>query len=214
MQEVSLSGSLRQSVGKKDAKALRNAGRVPAVVYGGNQEIHLSVNSIDLEKLVHTPVVSVVNIDIDGNKVKSVIQEVQYHPVTDKPVHVDFIELDDNRKVKVEIPINLIGRPIGVMNGGKLSQVFRKLKVYALPGELPDMIDIDISGVRIGGKVRVGDLADKGLEFLHNDQAVICMIKMARGAVDTGSEDEEGGEAAEGETSEAAAEAPAEGGEE
>jgi large subunit ribosomal protein L25 len=207
MKEVSLSGSLRQNVGKKDATALRNAGLVPCVLYGGANQIHFSVNHIAMEKLVYTSSVNIINIDVDGKPYKAIIQEIQHHPVTDRIRHVDFIELVDNKKVKIEIPVVLEGRSLGVLNGGKLSQVYRKLKVFAVPGELPDQIKVDITDLRIGGSIRVRDIVAKtGLEVLNAPSAVVCSVKMSRGAVL--SEEEEAAEAA---AEEAAAEGGAEG---
>ncbi len=213
MKEVSLSGSLRENVGKKDAKAIRNAMRVPCVVYGGDTQTHFSVKHTDMEKLVYTPNVYIINVDIEGKKVKTVIQDIQHHPVTDKINHVDFIELKEDKKVKVNIPVKLEGRAIGVLNGGKLSQVFRTLKVYALPGELPDAITVDISKLRIGMSVRVRDLMTDSLEILNAPSAVVCSVKMSRGAVDLDEEEEEEGaegEGAEGEGAEGGEEAAAE----
>lgn len=209
-----MSGSLRENVGKKDAKALRNNGLVPAVIYGAGKEYHVSLKHVELEKLVYTPKVHIVSVEVGGNPIKTIIQEVQHHPLTDRIQHVDFIELQDDKKVKLDIPVNLVGRPIGVINGGKLSQLFRKLKVYALPANLPDTIEVDISGLRIGHAVRVRDLVTEDLNILNPLDAVVCSIKMARGAVDEEEEEVEG-EATEGGEGEAAAsEAPEEGGEE
>ena len=219
MKEVSLSGSPRENVGKKDAKAIRNAGNVPCVVYGGDEQVHFSVKHTDLEKLIYTPNVYIVNLDIDGKAVKSIIQEVQHHPVTDRIQHADFIQLFDDKKVKVNVPVILTGRAIGVLNGGKLQQIFRKLKVYAVPGELPDSIEVDITDVRIGGSIRVGEIMENtGLEILNAESAVVCSVKMARGAVDEEEEEElaegeEGAEGAEGEGAPAEAAAAEEGGE-
>lgn len=197
MKEVSLSGSLRENVGKKDTKAIRKAERVPCVVYGTGQQHHFSVKHTDMEKLVYTPNVYVINIELGDKKAKAVIQDVQHHPVTDRIQHVDFIELQDDKKVKVNVPVVLEGRAPGVLNGGKLSQIFRKLKVYALPGELPDQITVDISKLRIGQSIRVRDLITDKLEILNAPSAVVCSVKMARGAVaDVEEEEEEAGEEA------------------
>jgi len=226
MKEVSLSGSLRENVGKKDAKAIRNAERVPCVVYGGDTQTHFSVKQTDMHKLVYTPNVNIINIDVDGKKVKTIIQDIQHHPVTDKINHVDFIELKDDKKIKVNIPVNLEGRAIGVLNGGKLSQVFRTLKVYALPGKLPDAITVDISHLKIGMSVRVSDLKTDSLEVLNAPNAVVCGVKMSRGATEEEEEEEaaalaaaeaeaagEGGEGAEGaEGAEGGSEGGSEGG--
>ncbi|OIQ37791.1 MAG: 50S ribosomal protein L25/general stress protein Ctc [Crocinitomix sp. MedPE-SWsnd] len=191
MKQVSLSGSIRENVGKKDAKAVRNADRVPCVVYGGGEQTHFSVKHSDMEKLVYTPNVNIVEVDVDGKKVRTIIQDVQHHPITDRIHHVDFIELKDDKKVKVNVPVVITGRAIGVLNGGRLSQVFRTLKVYALPGELPDAITVDISDLRIGMSVRVRDLMTDKLEILNAPSAVVASVKMARGAVDEDEEEEE-----------------------
>ena len=196
MKEVSLSGSLRENVGKKDTKAIRKAERVPCVVYGTGQQHHFSVKHTDMEKLVYTPNVYVINIELGDKKAKAVIQDVQHHPVTDRIQHVDFIELQDDKKVRVNVPVVLEGRAPGVLNGGKLSQIFRKLKVYALPGELPDQITVDISKLRIGQSIRVRDLMTDKLEILNAPSAVVCSVKMARGAVADEEEEEEAGEEA------------------
>lgn len=209
MKEVSLSGSVRQGVGKKDAKAVRNEGRVPAVVYGAGDQVHFSVKHTDMEKLVYTPNVYRIKLELDGDSRSAIIQEVQHHPVTDRIQHVDFVQLVDDRKVRVEIPVNLMGRPIGVMNGGRLAPIFRKLTVYALPGNLPDAIDVDISDLRIGQSIRVSDLITEELNILNAPNAVVVSVKMARGAVD----EEEEGEEGEGEGGEESAEGDAEGGE-
>jgi large subunit ribosomal protein L25 len=203
MKEVSLSGALRTHVGKKDAKAIRNAGNIPCVVYGSGEQHHFSVKHTEMEKLVYTPNVYIINLDIDGNAKKAIIQDIQFHPVTDKIVHVDFIELADDKKVKLNIPVNLVGRAPGVLNGGKLQQIFRKLKVLGYPKDLPDTIEVDINKLRIGQAIRVRDISVEGIELLNAPSAVVCSVKMARGAVDVDEdEEEEGEEAAEEATSE------------
>jgi len=191
MKEVSLSGSPRENVGKKDAKAVRNADRVPCVVYGGGNQVHFSVKHSDMEKLVYTDKVNIINIDVEGTTVKTIIQDLQMHPVTDRIQHVDFIELKDDKKVKVDIPVVLEGRSIGVLNGGKLSQIFRTLKVYAVPGEIPDEIRVDISKMRLGTVKKIGDLELDGLTILNSPDAVVCSVKMARNAVEEEEEEEE-----------------------
>ncbi|MDG1914424.1 MAG: 50S ribosomal protein L25/general stress protein Ctc [Crocinitomix sp.] len=202
MKEVSLSGSARTNVGKKDAKAVRVAGNVPCVVYGAGKQIHFSVKHVDMEKLIYTPNVYIINVDVDGVTVKTIIQDIQYHPVTDRIVHVDFIELQDDKKIKVNIPVNLFGRSQGVLNGGKLQQIFRRLKVYALPGDLPDSIEVDISPLKIGMAIRVSDVNTDKLNIINSPNAVICSVKMARGVVEDEEEEEveevvEGAEGAE-----------------
>ena len=191
MKVAQLSGSSRANVGKKDAKALRDAGQVPCVLYGQGTQTHFSVKDITIEKMVYNPDVFQFELDVDGKKTKAIIQEIQQHPVTDKVMHVDFLELDAKKPVKVALPVRLTGSSRGVMAGGKLMQVFRRLKVVGLPGELPDAITIDISKLRIGQSVRVGDLETGGLKFVDAKNAVVVAVKMARGASKAAEMDEE-----------------------
>jgi large subunit ribosomal protein L25 len=207
MKTVQLSGSPRANVGKKDAKAVRNAGNVPCVLYGTGEQTYFQVRHVDIEKIVFSPDIYQLEIDVDGNKKKAIIQDLQIHPVTDKVQHVDFLELVDDKPIKIEIPVTLSGRSKGVLNGGRLQQVFRRLKVQGLPKDIPAAIDIDITPLRIGHSRRVSDIEIPGVKLLNASNAVVVSVKMARGAVDL--EEEEGGEeaeaAAEGENKEAEA---------
>lgn len=200
MKKAQLSGSLRANVGKKDAKALRNAGQVPCVLYGQGEQTHFSVRSVDLEKLIFSPDVYQVELDIDGTKKVAIIQDLSMHPVKDKPQHVDFLELNDSKPVRVELPLRHTGAPIGVMNGGKLRQPYRKLRVVGLPGDLPEEVSVEISQLRIGDSVRISELDVPGVTFLEPANAVVLAVKMARGAVadDDADDAAEGEEAAEG----------------
>lgn len=195
MKTVQLSGSTRSNVGKKDAKAARVAGRVPCVLYGSGEQYYFSVRDVDIEKIVFSPDVYKVELEIEGMNKVAIIQELQIHPVKDKVQHVDFLELSDDKLVKIGIPVKLVGRSRGVMNGGRLQQVFRKLKVQALPKDLPSEIEIDISPIRIGQSRRVSDVSIPGVTLLDPQNAVVVSVKMARGAVDTQEETEETSEA-------------------
>lgn len=204
MKKVSLSGSVRSNVGKKDAKDARRNGRVPCVVYGSGKQTHFTVKHTDLQKIMYSPNVYSINIDVEGTKIKAIVQDFQQHPVTDKFMHVDFLELQDDKMVKVEIPVTIFGRSIGVMNGGRLQQVFRKLTVLGFPKDIPATIEIDISELRIGNSIRVKELESDGISILNAANAVVVSVKMSRGAID---EDEEEETATEGEAAtEAAAE--------
>lgn len=206
MKKAQLSGSARTNVGKKDAKALRNADRVPCVLYGGGDQIHFSVRAIDMHKLIYSPDVYQVELDIEGGrKTNAIIKDKQMHPVTDAPMHVDFLELSDTVPVKVSLPLRTVGSAIGVMNGGKLRQPYRSLRVLGLPGQLPEAITLDIAKLRIGQAIRISNIQIPGVTFLEPANAVVVSVKMARGAVATVEEDEEVEEAVE-----AAAEASAE----
>ncbi len=215
MKQLSLSGSPRENVGKKDAAELRKQGKVPVVLYGGSEQLHFCLEENDAKKLVFTPDVYKVEFDIAGKKVRAILQDVQIHPVTDRIQHMDFMEIQEGKTIKVQLPVILEGQARGVLNGGRLSQLYRKLTVVGMESDLPDAINIDISPLRIGHKKRVGDLSHPGVEFLDAASSVVVAVRAARGAMEDEEEDEEeGAEGAEGaEGEEKAAEAPAEGAE-
>lgn len=195
MKVAKLSGSLRENVGKKSAKALRSSNQVPAVIYGSDKQIHIAINDLDVEKIVFTPEVYQVDIEIDGKTVSTIIQDIQQDPITDKVRHIDFLQLDSSKPVKVGLPVRLVGNSRGVMAGGKLLQVFRRLTVVGLPSQLPDAITIDITKLRIGFSIRVGQIETDGLRFLEPANAVVVAVKMARGAAKGSDADEEEEEA-------------------
>jgi large subunit ribosomal protein L25 len=197
MKKAQLSGSLRANVGKKDAGALRREGMVPCVLYGTGEQTHFSVRAVDMHKLIFSPDVYQVEIDIDGTKKTTIIQDLQMHPVKDTAMHVDFLELSDDKQVKVSLPLRATGSAIGVMNGGKLRQPYRKLRMMGLPGALPEAVTVDVTDMRIGDSVRISELNVDGVEFLEPANAVVLSVKMARGAV---SDEEEEESEAEGET--------------
>lgn len=206
MKKAQLSGSLRANVGKKDAGALRREGLVPCVLYGTGEQTHFSVRAVDVHKIIFSPDVYQVEIDIDGTKKVAIIQDLQMHPVKDTALHVDFLELSDDKPVKVSLPLRATGSAIGVMNGGKLRQPYRKLRMLGLPSALPEAVTVDITDMKIGSSVRVSELEVEGVEFLEPATAVVLSVKMARGAVEDEEEEEEGEEGAEGEESSEAAE--------
>ena len=203
MKKAQLSGSLRANVGKKDTAAVRNAGRVPCVLYGAGEQTHFSVRSVDIEKLIFSPDVYEIELDIEGKKANAIIQAKQMHPVKDTAQHIDFLELDPKKPVKVSLPIRTTGSPIGVINGGKLRQPYRSLRVIGLPGDLPEAINIEISKLKIGQSIRISDLNPEGVSFLEPANSVVIAVKMARGAANTADDEDE--EEAEGEGTEAAA---------
>ncbi len=203
MKKVSLSGSQRENVGKKDAAALRRANRVPAVLYGGKTQTHFHISINDANKLYHTPHVYLVEIEVDGKKTQAIIQELQLHPVTDVITHIDFLEVTDNKPVKVKLPLNLTGFSIGVRNGGKLRQHFRRVTCVGMLADLPESVEIDITDMKIGSKARISDLSVPGVTFTDAPNSVVVAVQMSRGAsMDDESEEGEEGEA----TEEAAAE--------
>jgi len=194
MKVSKLSGLLRANVGKKDAAALRREERVPCVLYGQGTQVHFSARRIDVEKLVFTPEVYQVELDVEGKTAKAIIKDIQQDNLNGQVRHVDFYELNDAKPVKVALPVRLTGASRGVLAGGKLLQVFRRLTVFALPNALPDAVTIDITKLRIGQSIRVGQIEANGLSFLEPANAVVVSVKMARGAAkgsDAGDDDEE-----------------------
>tara|TARA_B110000027_G_scaffold131992_1_gene157320 strand:- start:2 stop:652 length:651 start_codon:yes stop_codon:yes gene_type:complete len=197
MKTVSLSGSPRENVGKKGANILRKDGSIPAVVYGGEKQNHFSVLENEAKKLVFTPNVYLIELEIDGKTLKVILQEAQTHPVTDRILHLDFLEISDSKPFKLNLPVRLEGFSKGVRNGGNLSQNFRKLKVMGLMKDMPDAVKIDITPLKIGDKIRVVDLNISGLKFFDPENAVIVGVQMARAVVLEEEEEEETSEGAE-----------------
>jgi large subunit ribosomal protein L25 len=180
MKQVSLSGSPRENVGKKDAKKHRKEGNVPCVMYGGKEQIHFVASDKAFRKLIFTPEVYIVNLDIAGKTYNTVIQEVQCHPVTDNILHVDFLEIQPEKPVNIGVPVKIIGTAPGVLKGGKLILKTRKLKVLALMQHLPDEITVSIDPLDIGDSVKVKDLAIENLTFMDSPNTVIVGVRTAR----------------------------------
>ena len=195
MKSITINGSKRESVGKKSTKALRNAGQVPCVIYGGDKPVHFSAEELAFSKLVYTPNAHTVVIALGSDTVNAVLQDIQFHPVTDRILHIDFYQLFDDKEVAMNIPVNLIGKSPGVANGGSLMRNKRKLRVKALPSNLPDFIEADISPLKIGGKLYITELVNENYNFLHPDNTVVCQVKRSRVTIE---EDEEELEAEEG----------------
>ncbi len=180
MEAISISGSLRENVGKKDAKRNRKEGRIPCVVYGGKEQIHFTVDEKAFGPLIFTPHTYSVNLNIDGKQVHAVIQEVQYHKVSDSVIHVDFFEINPVKPVTLSIPVFFDGTAEGVLKGGKLVKKFRKLKVRALIEHMPDEIRVDVSKLEIMESLKVSDLKIENLEFLEPKNAVMVFVKPTR----------------------------------
>tara|TARA_B100000497_G_scaffold127701_1_gene170479 strand:+ start:1120 stop:1755 length:636 start_codon:yes stop_codon:yes gene_type:complete len=209
MKTFALSADVRET-NKIANRALRNQGKVPCVLYGGEKQVYFSATENDLNKLVNTPDVYLLNIDIDGESYQAILQDIQFHPLTDRIVHIDFLQVFDDKEVTVSIPVNFIGTPIGVRNGGNLLVRRRAIKTRAIPANLPDAIEINIEDLKIGKFLYIGDVRDEKYTFLAEDKSVIVGVKTARGAIEDEEEDVKGEE---GETAEGgdapAAEAPA-----
>ncbi|WP_055447005.1 50S ribosomal protein L25/general stress protein Ctc [Lacinutrix mariniflava] len=204
MKSITINGSQRESVGGKATKALRNAGQVPCVLYGGDKSVHFSAAELAFSKLVYTPNAHTVVIELEGGDTfNAILQDIQFHPVTDRILHVDFYQVFEDKEITMDIPVNYVGNPRGVRNGGVLRKNKRSLRVKALPGNLPDFIDANIEGLKIGNKLYITALENEAYSFMHPDNTVVCLVRRSRAAV-TEDEDEEE-EGAEGETPEEAA---------
>lgn len=211
MKSITIKGSQRESVGKKATKALRNAGMVPCVVYGGDKPISFSAEEIAFKNLVYTPDVHTVVVNLGGNKITAILQDIQFHPVTDRILHVDFYQIFDDKEVTMEIPVRTKGNARGVRSGGTLRIVTRKLRVKALPENLPDFIEADITEMRIGSKMYITEIKTDKYKIMHADNTVICQVRTSRTAItEVEEETEAGAETAAAEGAEETAEAQAE----
>jgi len=180
MKSIAISGSPRENVGKRDAKELRYNGQVPAVLYGGKTQTHFAVSAADLKPVVYTPVVHFIDIDVAGVKSQAIIKDIQFHPLTEKILHVDFLLLDEKKPITIEIPIRLTGTSPGVKMGGKLVQKLRKLRIKALPKDHLDNIDVSIEGLEVGKSVRVADLKLNKLVITNAIEDTIVSVTTSR----------------------------------
>lgn len=180
MKAISMSGSLRENVGKKAARQSRREGLVPSVLYGGKEQIHFCVDEKSLKKVVYTPNVYLIDFTIGGQKKQAVIQDLQVHPTTDKVLHVDFLEVIPGKPVTLNLPIRLEGVAKGVLAGGKLIKKFRTLKVKGLVENMPEEIAINITNLEIGGAFKVSNLQSETLQFLDVPSSIIAFVKSTR----------------------------------
>jgi large subunit ribosomal protein L25 len=183
MKSITIKGSERESVGKVATKALRNAGLVPCVLYGGNQAVHFSAEVMAFKSLVYTPNAHTVVIDLGKKSFNAILQDIQVHPVSDKILHIDFFELFDDKEITMEVPVKIVGTSPGVLLGGDLRLNTRKLKVKALPKNLPDFIETDITPLEMGNKLYVTKVASPNYKIMHPDNTVICQVKISRAAM-------------------------------
>jgi large subunit ribosomal protein L25 len=185
MKSITINGSKRESVGKRSTKDLRNAGKVPCVLYGGDAEpLHFAADEISFKDLVYTPDVHTVVIKLeDGTTFDAVLQDIQFHPVSDAIMHVDFYQIYEDKPISMEIPIHTVGVARGVKNGGVLRYNLRRLKVRGLPGDLPDFIEADVTKLKIGQKLYVTAVEDEKFKIQHPDNTVICQVRTSRNIV-------------------------------
>ncbi len=183
MKSITINGSERESVGKVSTKALRNAGMVPCVLYGGNQPVHFSAEEKAFKNLVYTPNAHTVAIELGAKKFNAILQDIQVHPVTEKILHLDFYELHDDKEVTIEVPVKITGVSPGVLLGGVLRLNQRRLKVKALPKNLPDFIEANISELQMGNKLYVTKLVAEDYKLLHPDNTVVAQVRISRAAM-------------------------------
>jgi len=182
MKTIEIKGSLRTELGKKSSKQIRKAEGVPCVIYGAGENIHFFAPELAFKNLVYTHEAQLVDLNIEGNVCKTILKDIQFHPVSDRIIHADFIRIFDDKPVAIYVPISVHGDSVGVMAGGKLSIKKRTLKIKGLPKNLPEFISIDISELKINDNIRVGDLAVDNIEFLDIKKSVVVTVATSRGA--------------------------------
>ena len=187
MKSLVIKGQLRENLGKKDAKKLRVQELVPSVMYGGNEVIHFAVPFSELRQLIYTPSSFLVEINIAGKVYKAIMQDIQWHPIEEQILHIDFLCVKEGHPIKMEIPINIIGLAKGIKAGGKLKTNMRKLKVKALAEHFPDTIDVDVTNLGLGQSVKVGDLKLENVELLDSKSNVVVTVSMTRAAISAAS---------------------------
>ncbi|HYQ56815.1 MAG TPA: 50S ribosomal protein L25/general stress protein Ctc [Draconibacterium sp.] len=208
MKSVVVKGELRTSVGKKDSKRLRQEEKAPAVLYGGEEPIHFSVSFAELRHLIYTPHVYLIDLDIEGTVYKAIMQDIQWHPIDEMVLHVDFLAIQEDKPIKIDVPVKVEGFAKGLKKGGKLNTTLRRLKVKALASNLPDEITVDVANLDIAQSIKVADLSIDGIEILDPKSNVVVSVsitraaKSAAGAMDDDADDDEGGEEATAESEE------------
>lgn len=191
MKSVSISGSLRENVGKKDAKAQRNKGMIPCVIYGGKDQKMFVVDERQFKDLIYTPEVKYAEVNIDGDVRKAIIQETQFHAITDRLLHVDFLEVVDGKPITIDLPLKVTGTSPGVLKGGQLKKRVRKLKVRGLLENVPEEITADISNLDINDMTKVSDIHIENLDIVDNPNKVILQVVPTRGSAAAATEETE-----------------------
>ena len=217
MQKIEIIGYKRANLGKNESKKLREDGNVPCVVYGGKEQIHFHAPMILFRDLVYTPGANFVKLNIEGEEKDVILQDIQFHPVSEVILHADFLELNDNKKVKMEIPVKIFGDSPGVQQGGKILMRIRKLSVMAYPKNMPEFIEVDISGLDLGKSIKVEDLLNDEFDILNSPVVSVVSVNIPRVKIEVEEEEEEGEEGAEeggegGEKKEGGSEGASEGG--
>ncbi len=183
MKTIEIKGTERTNVGKKATRELRKISHVPCVLYGGDKIVHFSAEEKEFRHLVYTPHVYIVNLEVGDTKVQAIMKDIDFHPVTDNIQHIDFYQIKDDKKVNIAIPVKLQGVAKGVLEGGKMMLKQRKLKVKALPKDLPDTLDIDVTEMTLGKTKKVGELSFDNLELLDPKNSVVAAVRLTRSAM-------------------------------
>lgn len=183
MKSITIKGSERESVGKAATRAARNAGMVPCVLYGGDQPVHFTAEDMAFKGLVYTPNVHTVVIDLSGKTYSAILQDIQFHPVSDKILHIDFYQLKEDKEITMDVPVKIVGNSKGVMAGGVLRLNQRKLKVRALPANLPDYVEADITDLEMGNKLYVTKLPTNNFKLLNPENTVVAQVRISRAAM-------------------------------
>ncbi|NNF01279.1 MAG: 50S ribosomal protein L25, partial [Bacteroidia bacterium] len=180
MQLVKIEGTKREEIAKAAVKAVRNEGKVPCVLYGGDEVVHFAVNALDFNKLLFTANTYIIELEIAGKSYKAIMKEKQFHPVTDKLVHVDFLQIHDNAPIIVPIPVKLVGAAEGVKQGGRLVTKLRKVNLKGFPAAIPDSVEVNIGPLDIGDSIRVRDINIDGVELTDQPSNVIVGVRVTR----------------------------------
>ena len=190
MKSIEISGNIRAERGSANAGILRKEEKIPCVIYGGKENLHFTINEIKFDKIINTPEIYFIDLDVDGAKFKAIIKQVQFHPVTDRVLHVDFLEVFEDKAITVKIPVKLTGRSKGIANGGTLRTAKKILAINGLPSAIPENIEIDITNLRIGQSIKVGEIKYPGLTFLGASNAVVVAVKISRAVIEDEEEEE------------------------
>ena len=196
MKEINVTGQKRENLGKKASKELRKQGLIPCNIYGekkgenGLPEAYaFTIPFTELRKIIYTPHIYVIDIDIEGVHRTAILKEIQFHPVTDAPLHVDFYEVNDQKPITIGIPVKLVGLAQGVRDGGRMNISIRKINVTAPYQQIPEHLDVDVTKLRIGKSIKVGQLSYEGIEIATGKEVIVCSIKMTRNAVASAASD-------------------------
>ena len=189
MKEINVTGQKRENLGKKASKALRKEGLVPCNLYGLAEKdgkpaaMSFAIAMTELRKIIYTPHIYVINLVIDGESHTAILKDIQFHPVTDAVLHVDFLEVNDQKPITIGIPVKLTGLAQGVRDGGRMNLSIRKIEVKAPYQQIPEHLDVDVTALQIGKSIKVGQLNFEGLEIVTGKEVIVCSIKMTRAAL-------------------------------